>query len=202
MPRVDSTVSPSPSRASAIRAQSSPRTSPRRTASALTGAALLCSALVTGALPAAADTLPEPSPSPSESITPTTAPPLVSCPGLLVISGRTESARVEVSDASVTITAGRSTAGGQVSVSGLTVTYTAPTDYAGEDYIPVTATDTEGTTSSCEITVKVEAAPTPPPPPGGGPPVSPPPGPPPPPPALRSVRDDPPADRERPRGAP
>lgn len=125
--------------------------------------ALTGTALVAGICPAHAETAtaPAPSPSPTEDVTPTTQPALVSCPGLIITSGRTETVHVTTTDPTVTLTAGRSNAGGEVSVSGLAVTYTAPLDHTDEDSIPVTGTNAEGVTGVCEIKVKVEAAPEP-----------------------------------------
>ena len=169
MPRVDSTVPCIPSGSSL---NGSARLSPRavsatrsrrsrsRLSAGLAAAALTASSLLMPAGPALAQ--PTPEPSPSESVMPSIQPGLITCPGLLTTSGETETVRVDTTDPAVTLTAGRSTAGGQVSVEGLTVTYTAATDYTGEDYIPITGTNADGQTGSCEITVIVDSpAPSP-----------------------------------------
>lgn len=168
MPRVDSTVPRIPHRSSLNGSTPvSPRTaSPTplhgirsRLRTGVAAAALATTALLVPAGPALSQPMPEPSP--SGSVAPSIQPALITCPGLLTVSGQTEIVRVDTADPTVTLTAGRSTAGGQVSVDGLAVTYTAAADYKGEDYIPVTGTNAEDQTGSCEITVKVGAAPTP-----------------------------------------
>lgn len=156
---------------------------PRRTLLGLgrsLAAASLAVLLMTGlAGPAAADTRPEdttPSPSPSASpsqpadpgTSPTpggNAPPeFVDCAGILVQAGVPESIGFQITDADddpVTLTAGESSIGAEITIEGHILTYTAPPEYTGDELLAVTADDGQGGTAFCEVYVKVGPAPTP-----------------------------------------
>ncbi|MFC4370313.1 Ig-like domain-containing protein [Citricoccus nitrophenolicus] len=138
---------------------------PRRTLLGLgrsLAAASVAVLLMTGlAGPAAADTRPEdttPSPSPS-------APPeFVDCAGILVQAGVPESIGFQITDADddpVTLTAGESSIGAEITIEGHILTYTAPPEYTGDELLAVTADDGQGGTAFCEVYVKVGPAPTP-----------------------------------------
>lgn len=118
MPRVDSTVPRIPHRSSlngptpisARTASPTPLHGIRsRLRAGVAAAALATTALLVPAGPALSQPMPEPSP--SGSVAPSSQPALITCPGLLTVSGQTEIVRVETADPTVTLTAGRSTAG-------------------------------------------------------------------------------------------
>lgn len=137
------------------------------------GVLLLTSGL---AGPAAADTLPSPSgspsstppgvpsPSPSFSATGNAPPEFLQCPGIIVQAGAPESIGFQVTDPDgdrVTLTAAGSSVGAQTSIQGDTLTYTAPPTYTGQDFIAVTADDGRGGAAVCDLSIRVEAQPGP-----------------------------------------
>ncbi|REE04137.1 Ig-like domain-containing protein [Citricoccus nitrophenolicus] len=109
---------------------------------------------------------PAPSP-PGSSPSPSSGgnqPPEIDCPGLVTQTGDTESVRIHAIDPdgdTITLSAGTSWLGGSASVEGHVVTYTAPTDTPGNDWITVTADDGRGGTSECEISILVQSGPSP-----------------------------------------
>ncbi|MEW1981324.1 Ig-like domain-containing protein [Citricoccus sp. NPDC079358] len=130
-----------------------------------------------GPTQSAAPAPPPPSPSPSPS-PPSGAnqPPQIDCPGLVTEAGDTESVRIVVLDPdgdTITLSAGRSWLGGEATVEGHVVTYTAPTDARGGDGVTVTADDGRGGTSECEISIVVQPGPSPTPTPTPPPTVTP-----------------------------
>ncbi|MEV4900201.1 Ig-like domain-containing protein [Citricoccus sp. NPDC055426] len=131
--------------------------------------------LLTGlAGPAVASTPPSPSesPSPTQPVAPSpspspsgNAPPeFLQCPGVLVQAGTPELIGFQVSDPDgdrVTLTAAGSSWGAETSITGHTLTYTAPPSFSGQDFIAVTADDGQGGTAVCDLSIRVEAQPDP-----------------------------------------
>ncbi|NUL47582.1 Ig-like domain-containing protein [Cellulosimicrobium funkei] len=124
--------------------------------------------------PAAADTQPSPSgsASPSQSVAPSpsptpsgNAPPeFLQCPGIIVQAGIPESFGFQVIDSDgdpVTLTATASSAGGEATIEGHTLTYTAPPAFSGQDFIAVTADDGRGGLAVCDLSIRVEPQPDP-----------------------------------------
>ncbi|WP_188806492.1 Ig-like domain-containing protein [Citricoccus zhacaiensis] len=109
---------------------------------------------------APAPTPPSSSPSPPSGAN---QPPQIDCPGLMTQAGDTESVRIPALDPdgdTITLSAGTSWLGGEATVEGHVVTYTAPTDVHGTDGLIVTADDGRGGTSNCEISILVQAGPS------------------------------------------
>lgn len=152
----------------------SPRRALPRLARSL-AAASAATLLVTGlAGPSAADTQPSPSgsaspsqpvaPSPSPTPSGNAPPEFLQCPGIIVQAGVPESFGFQVIDPDgdpVSLTATASSAGAEATLEGHTLTYTAPPEYSGQDFIAVTADDGRGGLAVCDMSIRVEPQPDP-----------------------------------------